>query len=65
MFEEREKIMEFYERISGARMHTTFFRFGGILGDINLNLLNDIKKFIKNFIFRLDDLEILLITSRL
>jgi NADH dehydrogenase I D subunit len=65
MFEEREKIMEFYERVSGARMHTTFFRFGGISNDVDLNLLNDIKKFIKNFLFRLDDLETLLINSRL
>jgi NADH-quinone oxidoreductase subunit D len=65
MFEEREKIMEFYERVSGARMHTTFFRFGGIYGDIHLNLLSDIKKFAENFLFRLDDIEILLVNSRL
>ena len=55
-FEEREKIMEFYERISGARLHTTFFRPGGVNVDINKNLLIDIKYFNKNFKYRLNEI---------
>jgi len=41
-FEEREKIMEFYERVSGARMHAAYFRPGGVSKDISFGLLNDI-----------------------
>jgi len=37
-FEEREKLMEFYERVSGARMHAAFFRPGGIYCDIYLTV---------------------------
>jgi len=65
LFEEREKIMEFYERVSGARMHTSFFRFGGVYSDIDKYLLIDIEKFIKNFKFRIDELSLLLSSSRI
>ena len=41
-FEEREKLMEFYERVSGARMHAAYFRPGGVSSDIPKGLLNDI-----------------------
>jgi len=41
-FEEREKIMEFYERVSGARMHAAYIRVGGVAEDIPLGLLDDI-----------------------
>jgi len=57
--------MEFYERVSGARMHTSFFRFGGVFTDLDLNLLQDIKFFNDNFKFRLDELELLLLSSRI
>ena len=41
-FEEREKLMEFYERVSGARMHASYFRPGGVSQDINIGLVEDI-----------------------
>ena len=37
-FEEREKLMEFYERVSGARMHATYFRPGGVARDMPAGL---------------------------
>ena len=46
-FEEREKLMEFYERVSGARMHAAFFRPGGIAHDLPLKLLLEIYIFCK------------------
>ena len=48
-FEEREKMMEFYERVSGARMHAAYIRPGGVHLDLPIGLLDDINKFIKNF----------------
>lgn len=59
-FEEREKIFEFYERVSGARMHANYFRPGGVNLDLPIGLLSDIYKFIKSFADRLDELEELL-----
>ena len=41
-FEEREKLMEFYERVSGARMHTAYFRPGGVPQDMPAGLAEDI-----------------------
>lgn len=41
-FEEREKLMEFYEKVSGARMHAAYIRPGGVAQDIPLGLANDI-----------------------
>lgn len=64
-FEEREKLMEFYERVSGARMHAAYVRPGGILYDIPLNLLNDIYVFILQFQIRLNEIEELLSTNRI
>ncbi len=48
-FEEREKLMEFYERVSGARMHAAYFRPGGVSSDIPLGLCEDIYKFAVQF----------------
>ena len=48
-FEEREKLMEFYERVSGARMHAAYIRPGGVAFDIPLGLLEDIYIFIESF----------------
>lgn len=45
-FEEREKLMEFYERCSGARMHAAYIRPGGVSQDIPIGLLDDLQKFI-------------------
>ena len=41
-FEEREKLMEFYERACGARLHANYFRPGGVAADLPAGLLDDI-----------------------
>lgn len=64
-FEEREKIIEFYERVSGARLHTTFFRPGGVNINVDLQLIYDIKYFTKNFKSRLNEIYNLLINNRI
>lgn len=64
-FEEREIIMEFYERVSGARLHAAYFRPGGVAYDISAGLLEDINKFAENFIDRLSDMEELLSNNRI
>jgi len=53
-FEEREKLMEFYERVSGARMHSAYFRIGGVNSDLPIGFLNDVYLFIKQFGNRID-----------
>jgi len=64
-FEEREKLMEFYERVSGARMHAAFIRPGGISQDISLGLLDDIFIFAEQFNSRIDEMEEMLTTNRI
>jgi len=64
-FEEREKLMEFYERVSGARMHTAYIRPGGVNQDLPLGLCNDIFKFVKQFRSRINELEELLTNNRI
>jgi len=64
-FEEREKILEFFERVSGARLHTTIFRFGGIQCDINNDFFIDVFNFVLFFSKRLNELEELLSASRI
>jgi len=64
-FEEREKIMDFYERVSGARMHAAYIRPGGVINDISLNILKDIQSFILSFKYRLDEIEELLTNSKI
>lgn len=64
-FEEREKIMEFYERVSGARMHSAYIKPGGVNYDIPVGLLNDIFKFIEQFNTRINELEELLTDNRI
>jgi NADH dehydrogenase (ubiquinone) Fe-S protein 2 len=56
-FEEREKIMEFYERVSGARLHAAYIRPGGVQQDLPITLLNDIYVFSKQFLNRINELE--------
>lgn len=60
MFEEREKLMEFYERASGARMHAAYVRPGGVAQDIPLGLLDDIHRWSTQFSSRVDEMEELL-----
>jgi NADH dehydrogenase (ubiquinone) Fe-S protein 2 len=64
-FEEREKLMEFYERVSGARMHAAYIRPGGVSMDIPLGFLDDVYLFIKQFISRLDEMEEMLTSNRI
>jgi len=64
-FEEREKLMEFYERVSGARMHAAYFRPGGVSQDIPNGLLYDIFLFCKQFYNRIDEIEDLLTNNRI
>ena len=64
-FEEREKLMEFYERISGARMHAAFFRPGGVAYDLPLGILNDIYIFLNQFTIRLNEMEEMLTENRI
>lgn len=64
-FEEREKLMEFYERVSGARMHSSYFRPGGVNQDLPIGLLNDIYLFCLQFPTRLDEFEEMLTNNRI
>lgn len=64
-FEEREKIMEFYEKVSGARMHAAYIRPGGISQDIPLGFLEEVYEFIKQFKYRIDEIEELLTNNRI
>ena len=64
-FEEREKLMEFYERVSGARMHASYIRPGGVAQDLPMELLSDIFNFIHKFGIRLDEFEELLSNNRI
>jgi NADH dehydrogenase (ubiquinone) Fe-S protein 2 len=56
-FEEREKLMEFYERVSGARMHAAYFRPGGVNLDLPIGFLDDIYIFVEQFNLRLNEIE--------
>src|SRR6266576_2473579 len=64
-FEEREKLMVFYERASGARMHANYFRTGGVHEDLPPKLIDDIWDFCDPFLKVCDDLEVLLTGNRI
>ena len=64
-FEEREKLMVFYERASGARMHANYFRVGGVHQDLPPKLLDDIWAFCDPFLQVCDDIEGLLTENRI
>ena len=64
-FEEREKLMIFYERACGARLHAAYFRPGGVHQDFPQDLLDDIDGFCDHFLTVLDDIEGLLTNSRI
>lgn len=64
-FEEREKLMEFYERVSGARMHAAYVRPGGVSRDIPEGLLDDIYMWATQFGDRLDEIEEMLTDNRI
>ncbi len=65
LFEEREVLMEFYERVSGSRLHAAYFRPGGVYRDLPDGLVNDITTFCDRFPKRIDDLERLLDKNRI
>lgn len=64
-FEEREKLMEFYERVSGARMHACYFRPGGVYCDLPLGFLSDVSLFLEQFTTRLIEMEEMLTENRI
>ncbi|MFC6687334.1 NADH-quinone oxidoreductase subunit D [Jhaorihella thermophila] len=64
-FEEREKLMVFYERACGARLHAAYFRPGGVHQDLPPELLDDIDEWCKAFPAFLDDLDALLTENRI
>ncbi len=64
-FEEREKLMVFYERASGSRMHAAYFRVGGVHQDLPPKLIDDIWTFCDPFLKVCDDLDALFIGNRI
>jgi NADH-quinone oxidoreductase subunit D len=64
-FEEREKVMEFYERVCGARLHANYFRVGGVHQDMPAGLAEDIAAWIEHMPRVLDDIEGLLTNNRI
>lgn len=64
-FEERERLMEFYERVSGARMHAAYIRPGGVSQDLPIGFCDDVFNFCAQFSSRLDEIEELLSENRI
>jgi len=64
-FEEREKLMVFYERASGSRMHAKYFRIGGVHQDLPTQLVEDIAAWCDPFLKTLDDIDSLLTENRI
>jgi NADH-quinone oxidoreductase subunit D len=64
-FEERERLMVFYERASGSRMHAAYFRPGGVHQDIDQKLVDDIGAFIPGCLQTIEDLDQLLTGNRI
>jgi NADH:ubiquinone oxidoreductase subunit D len=64
-FEEREKLMEFYERVSGARFHSAYIRPGGVSCNLPKDLSEDILNFVFQFFFRIDEIKDLLSKNRI
>ncbi|HEY9547972.1 MAG TPA: NADH-quinone oxidoreductase subunit D [Kiloniellaceae bacterium] len=64
-FEEREKLLEFYERVSGSRFHAAYFRPGGVHQDLPAGLLEDIAEFCEHCPRVIDDIEVLLTDNRI
>lgn len=65
LFEEREKLMEFYERVSGARMHAAYIRPGGVSQDMPIGLMHDINDWAQQYAQRIDEIEDLLTDNRI
>jgi NADH-quinone oxidoreductase subunit D len=65
MFEEREKMMGFYEKVSGSRMHSAYIRPGGVHQDLPTGLLEEISQFAEQFASKIKDMENLLSDNRI
>lgn len=65
LFEEREKMLEFYERASGARFHSAYIRPGGVHQDIPAGMEEDIARWAEGFVKYLDDVDDLLTENRI
>ena len=64
-YEEREKLMEFYEGVSGARLHANYFRVGGVHQDLPAGMADDIGEYMGRLLAYLDDMETLLTENRI
>ncbi len=64
-FEQREILMEFYERVSGARLHAAYYRVGGVHQDMPAGLMDDIKEWAEQFPKFVEDMETLLNENRI
>jgi NADH-quinone oxidoreductase subunit D len=64
-FEEREKLMVFYERVSGSRLHAAYFRVGGVHQDMPQDLIDDMRDWCKQFPGKMRDIEVLLTDNRI
>lgn len=56
--------MEFYERVSGARLHSAYIRPGGVAQDIPNGLIEDIYLFVEQFYYRIDEIKDMLVGNR-
>jgi NADH-quinone oxidoreductase subunit D len=65
LFEEREKLMGFYEQVSGSRLHAAYYRVGGVHQDLPLNLLQEIEEWLSGFGKIIEDIETLLSDNRI
>ena len=65
LFEEREKLMSFYEAVSGARLHAAYYRVGGVQRDLPNGLLDNIEEWLSGFGTIIDDIEGLLTDNRI
>jgi len=64
-FQEREKLMDFYERVSGARLHSNYFRPGGVHQDLPAGLADDLRAYFRTVPRFVDDIECLLTNNRI
>jgi NADH-quinone oxidoreductase subunit D len=65
MFEEREHLMNFYQDVSGARLHANYYRFGGVARDMPDGLDERISAWMEQFVPKLDDMDNLLTENRI
>jgi NADH:ubiquinone oxidoreductase subunit D len=64
-FERREKLMELYERVSGARLHANYIRPGGVTYDLSNEILFDIWTIMEDLIYNIEQFEIVLHSNRI